>query len=309
MTEKLCQKGTVIAIGNFDGVHIGHRQLLMEAAKLKAALEEETQSFYSVLAMTFWPHPRSFFKDPAFKRIYDKEERDALILATNAVDELVTLPFDKELMELPYEDFFRTILVEKYKAAAIVVGDNFHFGKGGEGDSLKLKALGEKEGIQVLIVPRVTYEGKPVSSSRIREALMQGRMEEVNAMLGQPYQIRGTVSHGKGVGHLLETPTVNLLLDPEMESLLEGVYLSRTRVNETAYNSISNVGTNPTFGNESLRTETYLLDYTGDLYGKQITVEYLHYMRPEITFESPEALKAQLTKDISMAKAEFEKGK
>ena len=133
-------------------------------------------------------------------------------------------------------------------------------------------------------------------------------MEEVNAMLGQPYQMRGTVLHGKGVGHLLGTPTVNLMLDTEMESPKEGVYLSRTYVEGEAYNSLSNVGTNPTFGNEALRTETYLLDYTGDLYGRKITVEYLRYLRPEITFESPEALKAQLNKDISMAKALFEEG-
>ena len=308
MRKKLCQKETVIAIGNFDGVHIGHRQLLMEAAKLKKQLEEETGTFLKVLAMTFWPHPRSFFKDPTFKRIYDQEERDDLILTTGAVDELLTLPFDKDLMELPYKDFFQAILVEKYKAAAIVVGDNFHFGKDGEGDSFKLKALGEEAGIRTLIVPRVTYEGKPVSSSRIRSALLEGHMEEVNAMLGQPYQMRGTVLHGKGVGHLLGTPTVNLMLDTEMESPKEGVYLSRTYVEGEAYNSLSNVGTNPTFGNESLRTETYLLDYTGDLYGRKITVEYLRYLRPEITFESPEALKAQLNKDISMAKALFEEG-
>lgn len=303
----LSQGKTVIAIGNFDGVHIGHRQLFVEAKKLKEKLENQTNGPVKVLVLTFWPHPKSFFKDPSFRLIYSKEQRADLISALDEVDQLVTLPFDKDLMDLSYEDFFREILLEKFKAAAIVVGDNFRFGKGGLGDSIKLMALGQKAGVDVLIVPRVNYLDQPVSSSRIREALVLGRMEEVNAMLGQPYQVKGMVSHGKGVGHLLETPTVNILLSPEMESPRQGVYLSRTHAGGAVYNSISNVGTNPTFGTESPRTETFIFDYTGDLYGSEITIEYLRFMRPEIRFEDPEALKAQLRQDISLAKAMLEK--
>ena len=192
--------GSVIAIGNFDGVHLGHRELLKKARELSLSLQKDKEP-PKTIAMTFWPHPRIFFQDPSFKLIYPPKERDQLILGTKDADYLISLPFTKELMSLHYEDFFQKILLEQYHAKGIVIGDNFHFGKGGEGSSETMVTLGKRHGVSVLVIPRKEYDHVPISSTRIRQALREGKIEEVNKMLGVPYHHTGMVVHGKGVGH------------------------------------------------------------------------------------------------------------
>ncbi len=293
----------VVTIGNFDGLHEGHRCLLREADRMAECFAKSGVKVERRL-LTFSPHPKHVLGDPDLKLIYTDAEREDLVEETGLVDRMITAAFTPQLMHTEPEAYVTEILKARYGAVGVVIGDDFHFGNHGAGTPEDLKRIGEREGIKVCVVPRVVMDGAVVSSTRIRALLETGDMEEADRLLGRPYYVEGKVTEGKHLGREVGTPTVNLKVESERLVPLEGVYASRTIVDGKTFESISNVGSNPTFGDD-LRTETYIFDFDRNLYGKKVRVELLRFIRPEQKFEGAEALKKQLQTDIAKAKEYF----
>ncbi|MBO6158337.1 MAG: bifunctional riboflavin kinase/FAD synthetase [Firmicutes bacterium] len=285
-----------IAIGNFDGVHLGHRALIRsngEGTDLRR------------MVLTFTPHPRMVMKDPDFRMIYSEEKKIRLLKETGLIDELVLLPFDEAQMNQSAEDFFYHILLEKYQAGMICVGDNFRFGRKAMADVSDLKKLCEKNGVICRILPRVTRNRVPVSSSRIRRLLEEGTISKAHELLGRSYTIDGFVHTGKHVGTTMHTPTINLPLEEGTVDPRHGVYISEIELDGRKYDGISNVGINPTFGGESPRIETFIFDFDEMIYGAEVKVKPLHFIREERKFKDPQELRAQIALDIEEAKRIF----
>ena len=288
-----------VSLGNFDGVHVGHQALLEKNNRTA----ENAGLIRRVV--TFEPHPRAVARDPGFRFIYSGRQKAAKIDSLGLCDELVIMNFTRELKEMEPEDYFKQILIGRYHAKAITVGDDFRFGRFGRGDTRMLAEFCEREQIQLTVMPRVCLEGGPVSSSRIREYLEQGEMELAAELLGEPYQINGMVHQGKHVGRKLHTPTVNLWFDESQVIPRKGVYVSRIRIGQEHFTGVSNVGIHPSFGGESPRVETFIFEFAKEVYGEDIGISLLHFLRPEHAFDSPEALKEQIDIDINHAKAYF----
>lgn len=285
--------GAVAAIGNFDGVHRGHRETLViarrEAARLGAAFA----------AVTFDPHPARVLRPArAPKAISTPADREAL-LAAAGVELLVVLRFREEMAKTPAEDFVERLLLARLGVRAVVQGGNFRFGRGRSGGLDTLRSVGARRGFAVLESPAVRFDGRPISSTRIREALAAGRPEEAEAMLGRPYELSGAVVPGAGRGRGLGFPTANLL--PEGEPLLrEGVYAADALVEEEAAprRAIVHFGPRPTFS-DGASLEAHLLDYSGS--PRALRLRLLRFLRPVRTFPGAEALRLQLERDAAAA--------
>ena len=290
---------SVVILGNFDGIHLGHRTLLYEADQMGNELGLRRR------VITFSPHPKQAMGQPNFRLIYSEEQKARIMEETQWVDELILLAFNEKLRTMPPEEFFNEVLLKRYEAKAVVVGYNFHFGIYGTGDTALLQKLCQAHGLQCRVVQRLEIVEETVSSSRIRKLLEAGRMQEANLLLGRPYFVEGNVARGKQLGRKLSMPTINIIMHEERLAPRKGVYISRTHTENGAFASISNLGNNPTVGGESLRTETHILDFAGDLYEQTVRVELLKFLRPEQRFDSVEALQAQVVKDIASAKEYF----
>ncbi len=287
---------TAVALGKFDGMHKGHQLLFDKLASYKA------RGLMTVI-FTFSFHPASLLTGKRQQVIYTREEKRR-ILSTFGADVLVEFPFTKETAHMLPGDFIKNVLVDTLGAQAVVVGNDFHFGYQRSGDVAFLRENAEKYAYTVDSQEKVCFEGAEISATRIREEISQGNMEEAYEMLGRRYSVSGVVVHGKGNGRTIDMPTANLI--PESEKLLppDGVYVSRTRINDLpdAFDSVTNIGTNPTVGANNLRSiETFLLNFDGNLYGQNISVELYKKLRDEETFSSLSTLKAQMKVDIMNA--------
>lgn len=283
---------TAVAIGKFDGIHVGHRRLLEEIlGKKREGLE--------ACVFTFDISPAVLFGKSDGKVLTTREEKRR-IFKELGVDILVEFPMTLESAAIPAEDFARHYLSEALCTGFIAAGEDLSFGQYGLGDTALLQKLKGELGFEVKTIQKVQIDGKEVSSTYIRTLLEEGDMERVKLYLGEPFCVMGTVVHGRHMGHSLGFPTINLI--PEKEKLLPpfGVYKSMVRYGEGLYHGISNVGRKPTVGgDERAGIETYLYDFDGDLYGQEVIV-YLHeFMRPERRFESLEMLKAQIKQDVA----------
>lgn len=284
-----------VAIGNFDGAHRGHKALAA-AARRFAGPEGE------VVALTFDPHPSLFFRpdQPHFR--LTQPSRRAQLLAAAGFDGALVLPFNGTLAGMSATDFVERVLVRDLAADCVVVGADFHFGKGREGTPEFLRAAGERLGFAVILVPQVRDEdGAVISSSAIRKALAEGTVERANALLGHDFAISGTVIHGAKRGRELGYPTANVAL-PEGFGLRHGVYAVRVVVEGCEYMGAASFGTRPQFDNGAPLLETFLLDFSGDLYSKVIEVAFIAFLRPEAKFESLDALIAQMHQDCEKAR-------
>ena len=293
--------GSVAAIGNFDGVHRGHRETLViarrEAARLGAAFA----------AVTFDPHPARVLRPGrAPKAISTPADREAL-LAAAGVELLVVLRFGAEMAKTPAEDFVERLLLGRLGVRAVVQGGNFRFGRGRSGGLDTLRSVGARRGFAVIESPAVRFAGRPISSTRIREALAAGRPEEAEAMLGRPYELSGAVVPGAGRGRGLGFPTANLL--PEGEPLLrEGVYAADALVEDEPpppsggarprRRAIVHFGPRPTFS-DGASLEAHLLDYSGS--PRALRLRFLRFLRPVRAFPGAEALRLQLERDAAAA--------
>ena len=285
---------TAVTIGKFDGFHLGHRSLLAEVLKEKEnGLASCVISFSTVV-------------DGGHKPIYTKEEQRKLCESLG-IDVLAEYVLDESLREMTAEQFVSEILCKKLQAKVIVAGEDFRFGKGRAGDVALLQRLEETYGYRIVCVSKVTEESVRISSTGIRVLLTEGNVAEANGLLGRPYAVFGEVMHGKKLGRTLGFPTMNLI--PSAEKLLPayGVYVTRTKVDGQWVSGITNIGLRPTVDSDKqVSVETHLFEYEGDLYGKQVEVQFLHFLRPERKFADVEALKAAMFEDLKNAKAILE---
>lgn len=287
-------KGPVVAIGNFDGVHRGHR------AVIGTAIEQARSFGKPALALTFEPHPRAFFRpdEPMFR--LTPEPMKLARLAETGLDGAVVLGFDAALAAKDAESFVADILVGQLGVAMVVAGFDFHFGKGRSGSPAFLREAGARHGFRVEIVPPLLDEGAQISSSAIRAALAQGRVEQAADMLGAPWEIEAEVIHGDKRGRELGYPTANMRLDPSIQ-LAHGIYAVTLEIDGVKRPGVASFGRRPTFDDGAPRLESFVFDFSGDLYGKRLRVAFHAYLRPELKFDGIEALIAQM--DIDSAKA------
>ncbi|CRZ34449.1 riboflavin kinase/FMN adenylyltransferase [Herbinix hemicellulosilytica] len=289
---------SAVTLGKFDGLHLGHQMLINEV------LSQKKLGMTSVM-FTFLYHPHNVISDNEIKLIYTEEEKKAK-LEKYGLDILISYPFTFYTKSLEPEDFVKDILVQKLDAKVIVVGNDFRFGRERRGDVNMLKAMEDIYGFKVITFEKKTWKDKVISSSVIRNELEKGNIEAVNAMLGAPYSVFGRVLHGKKIGRTLGMPTINLI--PPANKLLppRGVYISRTIIDGKAYPGMTNIGVKPTVGNEEpVGIETYIYDFNMNLYGQEVSVEFLKYIRPEIKFGSLDELKHRMAEDLDLGKKYF----
>jgi len=287
-------RGAVLALGNFDGVHRGHRAVI-DAARARAG---ELGTPAGVL--TFEPHPRTFFH-PQEQLFRLTDERAKLrLLATTGLDGAIVLTFDAALASLTADEFVARILIERFALRGAVIGFNFHFGKGRAGSPAFLTAEGGRRGFTVDIVPPLADGGRIISSGPIREALIAGRVEEAAELLGYAWFVSGSVAHGDKRGRELGFPTANLKLDPAC-GLRHGVYAVRVQVEGRRYDGVANFGRRPMFEDGSVLLETFLFDFSGDLYGRSIDVAFISWIREEQVFASVAALVSAMQEDARAA--------
>ena len=288
--------GAVVAIGNFDGVHRGHRAVIAAALARGKALSRPAA------ALTFEPHPRRFFRpdEPLF-RLTDERAKLRLLAATGLSGAIV-LRFDAALASLSAHDFIARVLLARFTVAGVAIGFDFHFGLNRAGSPDYLAAQGAKLGFAVDIVPRFEDAGRPVRSGPIRAALAAGRIAEANTLLGYPWFVSGKVIHGDKRGRELGYPTANMRLDPDC-GLKHGIYAVRVGVGERRYDGVASFGRRPMFDQGTVLLEVFLFDFAGDLYGEMIDVAFLEWIRPERTFDSVEDLVRRMNEDAKLARA------
>ena len=287
----------VVAIGNFDGVHRGHRAVLDRTLAL--AKEEGRPA----LVLSFEPHPRTLFNpdSPVF-RLTPADDK-ARILRALGFDGLVVLPFTREVAGTSAPDFVQTYLHERLGAAHVVSGFDFHFGRKREGTPGRLEELGRERGIAVTIVPAYEEDGEALSSSRIRRMLGAGEVDAAARTLGHRWSVSGTIERGQQLGRTLGYPTANIVPDPA-NRLAHGIYAVRyTRPDGERRDGVASFGRRPTVALGAPWLETFLFDFSGDLYGEHATVAFFERLRGEETFETLEALVAQMKRDEATARA------
>lgn len=285
---------TVIALGMFDGVHAGHRALLRRTTEMA-----QTHGAKS-LVYTFSNHPRGVFAR-APKLLMTAEERRNCMLRLG-IDQVRMDVFDHAMAALSPEAYILRLMKDS-EISGMVAGYNYSFGRGGEGNAQTLHALGDAHGFEVEVIPPVQMGGRPVSSTLIRELLEVGEIKAANEMLVDAYSISGTVEGNRHIGSEIGFPTANLRPPEEKALPLAGVYAARVLFAGERFPAVTNVGRNPTVEGKFVTVESHLLDFSGDLYGKEIRVEFLAFLRAEHRFESKEALAKQIAADAQRAKA------
>jgi riboflavin kinase/FMN adenylyltransferase len=288
-------KGMVVAMGNFDGVHLGHRAVIDAARRM--GLAHGRPAF----AVTFEPHPRSYFSPntPQF-RLTDEAAKLRLLAATG-LSGAVVMTFDRRRAETTAQDFIHHDLIKRLGISGIAVGYDFHFGKGRVGSPGLLVAEAPRLGIEVDVQAHVDIAERPVSSSAIRMALAEGQIDEATAMLGGPWFINGEVTHGEKRGRDLGYPTANIRLDKNC-GLRHGIYAVRVGRDGQRFDGVASFGRRPTFDNGAPLLEVFLFDFTGDLYGSRLDVAFIAFLREELKFDRLDALIRQMDDDSSMAR-------
>ncbi|GAB4070002.1 bifunctional riboflavin kinase/FAD synthetase [Ancylobacter sonchi] len=286
----------VVAIGNFDGVHRGHRAVIGEAVRRAHAAGKPA------VALTFEPHPRAYFRpnEPMFR--LTPEPMKLGLLASTGLDGAAVLAFDALLAAKDAESFVTEILVDWLGVACVVAGFDFHFGRARGGSPAFLREAGARHGFSVEIVPPLLDDGAQISSSAIRAALAQGRVEQAAHMLGAPFTIEAEVIHGDKRGRELGYPTANMRLDPTIE-LAHGIYAVTVEIDGVARPAVASFGRRPTFDDGAPRLETFVFDWSGDLYGRKLKVAFHAYLRPELKFDGIEPLIVQMDEDSRRARA------
>jgi len=292
-------KRSFVAIGNFDGVHRGHKAVIEAARVQQLMIPEKSRT----LALTFEPHPQTFFRPetPVF-RITPEAEKLRLLAVSGLVDGAVVLNFNRALAALTAEEFVSEILVKWLDIAGVVVGHDFHFGKQRQGTPEFLADAGKRYGFEVEIVAPLNDDGRPVSSGRIREALIAGDIAAANELLGHPWYVSGEVIHGEKRGRELGFPTANIRLDPPCK-LKHAIYAVRAHVGWKVYEAVASYGSRPQFDDGAPLLETFIFDFSEDIYGQDVTIEFVGFIRDEAKFESLDALVARMNRDSDEARA------
>lgn len=295
-TKDGVRRPIVATIGNFDGLHLGH-QALMARVVVRA---EELGALATVI--TFDPHPRRLLDPSHAPRLMLTRAQKLALFETLDLDAVAVIPFDRALAAMPAEEFIREMLARKIGVTELYVGEGFRFGRGRAGSLDMLNSVGAEFGMSAHAFAPVLHAGAPISSSRIRQCLLDGQVEDAGAMLGRPFGLAGTIVHGEGRGGNVLVPTANLA--PENEFLpARGVYITRTvrRLPDgtgEVVPGLTNIGTRPTFGDFRLVVETFLPGFSGDLYGARVELLFVKRLRDERRFDSPQDLMAQIRRDM-----------
>ncbi|OSS43078.1 Riboflavin kinase / FMN adenylyltransferase [Desulfurella amilsii] len=282
---------TIVALGNFDGIHLGHQQLLKKIVEIKQKTNGKTVVF------TFYPHPLKIIKQHNQAFIMQSFREKYEILCKFNVDYIFCARFTKEFAMMHPQSFVKKYMVDGLKAKEVCVGYNYTFGKLALGNTLTLKEYSKEFGFKLHIIPAYKIDNITVSSSKIRKFLKSGEVELANQFLGRLYSINGIVKKGKQRGKSLGFPTANIYFNRPL-LLQEGVYAGFAKINDIFYKAAINVGSNPTFGDQIVHIEAYLIDFNGNLYNKRINLYFVKYIREEIKFDSKETLLEQIKSDV-----------
>ena len=296
----MIQKKRVIALGYFDGIHIGHTALM------KRVLEIGNETGLVPSVITFDSHPRSLVDGRIVPLINSPEDRAGLLRRVFGIEDIIFLHFDKATVSMSWSKFIDH-LIEEFGARHLVAGENFKFGFGAEGNSKLLKEKCDKSGIGCDIIPNVSYDGMICSSTYIRELLKKGDMERATAFLGHPHVLTDVVRYGYKLGRTLDAPTINMRFAPGVLVPAFGVYATKSYLDDGIEKiSVTNIGIRPTVDNsENITAETHILNFQRNLYGHQVRIEFYKLLRPEIKFNNVEELKAQINKDCKSASEYF----
>ena len=287
----------IYALGFFDGVHLGHRALLDDCRELAQA------NGCKAGAVTFIGHPDTLVFGVTPPLINTTDDRRKL-LSDFGMERVVELPFDMEMMQMPWQDFL-DMLLARYGAAGFVCGDDFVFGHRGQGNTARIQEYCRAHGLDCRIVHQVMYEGTVVSSTYIRTLLEAGDVEVAAHFLGHPHILTGEVVSGRRIGRTLGIPTANLALPDGLVKLPHGVYACIAMAEGQRYTAVTNIGSRPTVGGHRITVEPWILDFDGDLYGKTLTLEFHKFLRPERKFDSLDELKAQIQSDATQTQLFF----
>lgn len=287
---------TIYALGFFDGVHLGHQVLLRTCRDLA----EKHRAGAGVV--TFANHPDALVFGAAPGLINTPQDREQLLRKVYGMDTLVTLPFDRTLLDTPWDTFLEN-LRNTHQAAGFVCGADFRFGRRGEGSAQTLSEFCRDRGLPYAVVPEQLLEGVRVSSTYIRTLIEAGDMVRVAKFLGHPYRLTGTVRHGKQLGRTLGFPTANMDFPDSLAKPRFGVYACRARLPQGDFPAVTNLGLRPTVDGESVSVESWLLDFDGELYGRELTLEFYDFIRPEQKFESLDAMREEIFRNARQARA------
>lgn len=295
-------KKRVIALGFFDGVHLGH------AALLRRTVEEAQRRGCVPAVFTFDRPPKEVVTGRPCPLINSPEDRRELVHRLFGIDDILMVPFDQEMMTTPWDAFVTEILAKRYHAVHVVAGHDHHFGHKNQGTPELLQMKCAELGIGCDIIPKVEHLGVTVSSTYIRRLVELGQMERAAEFLGHPHTLTQTVRHGRRIGHSIGVPTINLTFPYHVLVPSHGVYATRAYLSDgTQYMGVTNVGTRPTVNNGTdVTVETFLLDYDGDLYGQTVRLEFWMRLRDEVRFDSREELKAQIAADTEAVRKLFQ---
>jgi len=290
-----------LTIGNFDGVHLGHQALLADLIRL--ARQDDTRS----VLLSFSPNPKVFFSGEKGFYLSTPGEKTAL-LSRLGIDDVLIIAFERKLANMAATDFMAE-LTRRINLKGLVVGEDFVFGHNRQGTTEVLAEFCEKQGIPFVVFPELMMDGEPVSSTRIRRALNDGKVDEARRLLGRPYAMCAKVISGEQIGKSIGVPTANLELDPDKFLPKSGVYATIAHLREKDYPAVTNVGVRPTFSEQEIvSVETLILDFNDDIYGEELRVEFIQCLRPEQKFDSVQALTQQIEKDKLITRRIFENG-
>lgn len=294
------EKGGVITIGNFDGVHLGHQALLAKVKERARALGVPS------VVMTFEPQPLEFFAAERRVARLTRWREKVCLLRDAGIDQILVAQFNQKVAGLSPEQFVQHILVDGLGVREVIVGDDFQYGRARAGDIVTLKAAGEQYGFEVAALSTVLYDGERVSSTRIRQALAEADHALAAALLGRPYSMIGRVVHGDKRGRTLGFPTANIHLHRKV-SPVQGIYVVRLQgIAAQPLPGVANVGTRPTIGGTRTLLEVHLFDFDQDIYGRRVTVEFCHKLRDEERYANLDLLKEQMERDAEQARHYFE---
>ncbi len=286
----------VIALGFFDGVHLGHGGLLRQARAVADRLQ------IPAAALTLDTHPDALLRGEAVALLNTPTERALLMRRLYGIDEVLTLHFDREVMRQPWEDFVRTTLAQRYHAAHLVCGHDYRFGAGGAGTPALLAQTARSLGIGFDCIPEIRLDGQTVSSTLIRRLLRDGEMRQAVRFLGHPHLLSGTVVRGRQLGRTLGIPTANMAVSESILLPRRGVYAAKARFDGQERLAVVNIGCRPTVHGETVTVEPWLLDFDGDLYGHELCLALYDFIRPEREFPSLDALRAEILRNAEQVR-------
>lgn len=298
----MANKQRVLALGFFDGVHMGHGELLKRTMQVAKELKA------TPAVLTFDTHPEDLIVGMPTLLINSRRDREYIVKRYYGIEEVLLMHFDQACMHMSWQKFIENMIVRDYNAVHVVAGHDFRFGYKGIGNPQRLKDKCFQLDIGCDIIPCVEYDGTRISSTYIRKLIAQGDIERANILLGHPHTLSGEVVHGRQLGRTMGIPTINMYLPEGVLSPCHGVYATRVHIGEKEYMGVTNVGVRPTVdGDNSTRVsvETYILDYSGNLYGQILRIDFYKFLRPEIHFRSMDDLKSEIQNNIHQTREFF----